>query len=469
VALDYRNYPILIVDDEPDILRAFRFNYDDEFEILTADSGAEGLRLIEEHRPAVIVSDQRMPSMSGTEFLHRSIAIRPEAVRIVLTGYTDMDALVQAVNESQIYRYVTKPWDTDEMRLTLRRAVEVFDLATENTRLVKELQHLNQRLADENAYLREATVSWAAEIIGTSPAIHRVIELVSKVGPQPTTVLIQGETGTGKELIARAVHAASERRDKLFVAVNCAELSAGVLESELFGHRKGSFTGADTDRKGLFEVADGGTLFLDEISETTRDLQGKLLRVLQEGEIRPIGESQPRRVDVRVIAATNRDLKAEVKGGKFREDLFYRVSAFPIEVPPLRERSEDIPLLIEHFMRRLSSQLKKRVTDATPEAVDVLSRYGFPGNVRELANEIERAIILAEPDGPLSEDLLSEHVQAAASGDAPAGTLQRRTDDFEREQIRKAIDDADGVKTRAAEALGITYRGLLKKMRRLGM
>jgi len=469
VALDYRNYPILVVDDEPDILRAFRFNYDDEFEILTAESGAEGLELIEEHRPAVIVSDQRMPSMSGTEFLSRSLAIHPPAVRIVLTGYTDMDALVEAVNESQIYRYVTKPWDTDEMRLTLRRAIEVFDLATENKRLVKELQQLNDRLTDENAYLREATVSWAAEIIGTSPAIRRVIDLVAKVGPQPTMVLIQGETGTGKELVARAVHASSERRDKLFVAVNCAELSAGVLESELFGHRKGSFTGADGDRKGLFEVADGGTLFLDEISETTRDLQGKLLRVLQEGEIRPVGETQPRRVDVRVVAATNRDLKAEVKAGKFREDLFYRVSAFPIEVPPLRERTEDIPILTEHLIGRLSAQLKKRISEATPEALAVLMRYSFPGNVRELANEIERAIILADAGGPLSEDLLSEHVQASASGDAAPGALQRRTDDFEREQIRKAIDEADGVKTRAAEALDITYRGLLKKMRRLGM
>jgi two-component system response regulator HupR/HoxA len=469
VALDYRNYPILVVDDEPDILRAFRFNYDDEFEVLTAEGGAEGLALITEHRPAVIVSDQRMPSMSGTEFLSRSMEIHPDAMRIVLTGYTDMDALVEAVNESHIYRYVTKPWDTDEMRLTLRRAIEVFDLTAENKRLVKELQHLNERLADENAYLREATVSWASEIVGTSPAIRRVLEMVEKVGPQPTTVLVLGETGTGKELVARAIHATSERRDKLFVGVNCAELSAGVLESELFGHRKGAFTGADGDRKGLFEVADGGTLFLDEISETTRDLQGKLLRALQEGEIRPVGESQPRKVDVRVVVATNRDLKGEVKAGKFREDLFYRVNAFPIEVPPLRERTEDVALLTEHFVRRLSSQLKKRIGDPTPETLAILSRYQFPGNVRELANEIERAIILAEPGGPLSEDLLSEHVKAAGAGDAPPGTLQRRTDDFEREQIRRTIDECEGVKTRAAEALGITYRGLLKKMRRLGM
>jgi two-component system response regulator HupR/HoxA len=469
VSLDYRSFPILVVDDEPDILRAFQLNYEDEFEIMTANGGVEGLALLAENRPAVIVADQRMPEMSGTEFLKRSMDVRPEAVRIVLTGFTDMDALVEAVNESQIYGYVTKPWDTDEMRLTLKRAIEKFDLESENKRLVDELQQLNARLNEENAYLREATVSWSGEIVGKSPAIRHVLDLVEKVAPQATTALVLGETGTGKELVARAIHAASERRDKLFVAVNCAELSDTLLESELFGHRKGSFTGATTDRKGFFEVADGGTLFLDEVSETTRDLQGKLLRVLQEGEIRPVGESQMKRVDVRVIVASNRDLKAEVQSGNFREDLYFRVCMFPIEIPPLRKRPDDIHLLAQHFVRTLSVQLKKRVDGVTPEALAVLERYSFPGNVRELANEIERAIILAEPKAPITEDLLSEHVQAVATKDAPPGALQRRTDDFEREEIQRVIDENGGVKTRAAAALGITYRGLLKKMRRLGM
>jgi two-component system, NtrC family, response regulator HupR/HoxA len=468
VSLNYRQFPILIVDDEPDILRSFRFNYGDDFEILSAESGAAGLEILQTQRPTVIVADQRMPEMNGSEFLKRSMAICPDAVRIVLTGYTDMDALVDAVNSSQIYRYVTKPWDTDEMRMTLKRAIEVFDLATENARLVGELQSLNARLQDENAYLRETTVA-SMELVGESAGMKRVLEYVGKVANLPTTVLIQGETGTGKELVARAIHAASERRDKLFVAVNCAELAAGILESELFGHRKGAFTGAMTDRKGLFEVADGGTLFLDEVSETTKDLQGKLLRVLQEDEIRPVGESQPRKVDVRVLAATNRNLKDETDSGHFREDLYYRLSTFPIEIPPLRQRRDDIPLLARHLTKKLSLQLKKRVGELTPEAIEILRRYDFPGNVRELENELERAIILAEGDGPLGEDLLSDAVQAAASKDAPPGALQVRTEDFERDEIREALKRADGVKTRAAEELGITYRGLLKKMRRLGM
>jgi Nif-specific regulatory protein len=296
-----------------------------------------------------------------------------------------------------------------------------------------------------------------------------VIDYVKKVASLPTTVLIQGETGTGKELVARAVHAASDRSDKLFVAVNCAELSAGVLESELFGHRKGAFTGATADRKGLFDVADGGTLLLDEVSETTKDLQSKLLRVLQEGEIRPVGESRSHTVDVRVVAATNRDLKAESGAGHFRDDLFYRLNKFPIEIPPLRERPEDVPALTRHLLKKLAVQLKKRVGEPSEEMLATLSRYDFPGNVRELENELERAIILAEPDAVLTEDLLSENVQAAASKDVPASALQRRTEEFEREQIRDTLKRAGGVKTKAAAELGITYRGLLKKMRRLGM
>jgi len=296
-----------------------------------------------------------------------------------------------------------------------------------------------------------------------------VLELVAKVAPSPTTVLIQGETGTGKELVARAIHQASPRREHLFVAVNCAALSEGVLESELFGHKRGAFTGALGDRKGMFEVADGGTLFLDEISETSVGLQAKLLRVLQEGEVRPVGETQPHKVDVRVVAATNRNLKEELAAGRFREDLYFRLSVFPLLIPPLRERRDDIPVLARHLTRRLAAQLKKRVEGPSPEALAVLSRHAFPGNVRELANEIERAILLAEPGATLTEDLLSDTIQRLASPDGDAGLLQQRTDDFERDQIRLALERSGGVKTRAADELGITYRGLLKKMKRLAM
>jgi DNA-binding NtrC family response regulator len=417
----------------------------------------------------VIVADQRMPSMSGTELLARSMEIRPDAVRIVLTGYTDIGALIDAVNSSRIYRYVTKPWEDDELRVTLRRAIEVFHLARENARLVEELRLANEHLQMQNSYLREAVEGPTHEIVGDSPAIREALALARKVAVTPTTVLIEGETGTGKELVARAIHAASPRKDELFVAVNCAALSEGILESELFGHRRGAFTGAHADRKGLFEVASGGTLFLDEVSETTLALQAKLLRVLQEGEVRPVGDDRTHAVDVRVVAATNRKLADEVAAGRFREDLYYRLRVFPIRLPPLRDRREDIPALVRHLIRRVAAQLKKHVGDPTPEAIAMLQAYPFEGNIRELANEVERAVILAEPGAPVTDDLLSEHVQHAAADGAAPGVLQNRTDGFERDQILAALQRAGGVKSKAAEELGLTPRGLAKKMQRLGM
>ena len=465
--LDYRRFPVLVVDDEPDILRSFSFNYGDEFTLLTASGGAPALELLAAHDAAVIVADQRMPGMSGTEFLERSMTSRPDAIRIVLTGYTDIEAIVNAVNKSRIYRYVTKPWESEELRLTLRRAIEAFHLTRENVRLMEELRRANARLATENAYLRE--VERPYEIVGDSPALRAVLDLIARVGPSRTTVLVEGETGTGKELVARAIHAAGPRRDRLFVAVNCAALSEGLLESELFGHRRGAFTGATEDRKGLFEVADGGTLFLDEISETTPALQAKLLRVLQENEVRPVGENRSKAVDVRVIVATNRNLEGEVKAGRFRGDLYYRLRVFPVRLPPLRDRLEDIPALTRHLVRRLAAQMKKPVGNPTDEVLALLARYSFPGNVRELANELERAILLAAPGAPLTDDLLSERLQEGAGDAGAPSVLQHRTDAFEREQIESALARAGGVKTHAAEELGITYRGLLKKMKRLGM
>jgi Nif-specific regulatory protein len=342
-------------------------------------------------------------------------------------------------------------------------------LARENQRLVEELRQANAKLETQNAYLRGAVDGAAHTIVGDSPAIREALTLVGKVAGMPTTVLIEGETGTGKELIARSIHAASPRHDELFVAVNCAALSEGILESELFGHRRGAFTGAHADRKGLFDVANGGTLFLDEISETTLALQAKLLRVLQEGEVRPVGDDRSHAVDVRVVAATNRKLSDEVAAGRFREDLYYRLRVFPIRVPPLRDRREDIPALVRHLVQRLSSQLGKPVGEPTAEAIAMLQAYPFEGNIRELANEIERAVILADPGAPITDDLLSDHVQQAAATGGAAGALQHRTDTFERDQIVEALKRAGGVKTKVAEELGLTPRGLAKKMRRLGL
>jgi DNA-binding NtrC family response regulator len=466
VELDYRQFPVVVVDDEPDILRAFRFNYADEFDLHTADGGAAGLALLEAHDAAVVVADQRMPAMSGLEFLVRSREVRPDASRIILTGYADIDVVVEAVNRCRIYRYVTKPWDNEELRLTLRRAIEAFHLGRENARLVEELRRANERLAGENAYLRENAPSH--DIVGDSPAIRDVLSLIARVADAPTTVLIEGETGTGKELVARALHAAGSRRDRLFVPVNCAAFTEGLLESELFGHRRGAFTGALADRRGLFEVANGGTIFLDEISETSPAFQAKLLRVLQEGEVRPVGEAEARTVDVRVIASTNRRLEEEVKAGRFREDLYYRLRVFPIHIPPLRERVEDIPVLVRHLLRRLSAQLKRPLSEPTDDALAALARHPFPGNVRELANELERALLLAPPGAPLTDDLLSPHIQEIGDGVAQS-VLHARTNAFERAEIEAALARAGGVKTRAAGELGLTYRGLSKKMRRLGM
>jgi two-component system response regulator HupR/HoxA len=469
MTLDYRRHPVVFVDDEPDILKLFRFSYGDEFEVVTAESGASALEVLDKADPSVIVADQRMPSMSGTELLARSMEIRPDAVRIVLTGYTDIAALIEAVNSSRIYRYITKPWEDDEVRLTLKRAIEVFHLARENARLVEELRQANERLELQNSYLRSAVDGAAHEIVGDSPAIREALTLAGKVAAMPTTVLIEGETGTGKELVARRIHAASPRRDELFVAVNCAALSEGILESELFGHRRGAFTGAHADRKGLFEVANGGTLFLDEISETTLAMRAKLLRVLQEGEVRPVGDDRAHRIDVRVVAATNRKLGDEVAAGRFREDLYYRLRVFPIRLPPLRDRREDIPALVRHLVQRVAAQLGKPVGDPTPEAIAMLQAYPFQGNIRELANEIERAVILADPGGPITDDLLSEHIHEAAPVGAAPGVLQNRTDTFERDQIVAALERVGGVKSKAAEELGLTPRGLAKKMRRLGL
>jgi len=472
--IDYRAYPVLFVDDEPDILSSFRLAYGREFNVHCVDSGNAGLDALGRHDVAVVVADQRMPGMSGTEFLERTMHLRPDVIRIILTGYSDIEVLAEAINSSRIYRYVTKPWDHQDLRVDLRRAIETYRLERENARLVEELRVANDRLSSENAYLRDRDVREHAPagIVGRGQSMQQALALLDKVAPASTTVLLLGETGTGKELFARAVHDRSPRHERLFVPVNCAALSETLLESELFGHKRGSFTGALNDRKGLFEVAHGGTLFLDEVGETTPAMQAKLLRVLQEGEITPVGETRPRKVDVRVIAATNRRFEEEVKAGRFREDLYYRLRVFPIRIPPLRERREDIPDLVRHFVDRHAAKLNKRVTGVSQPAMDLLTLYSYPGNVRELENEVERAVLLSDAGDEIAPAALSEVFTLDADEEVaePGGTrLRGRADSFARAEIQSALERHDGVKTHAAEELGLTYRGLLKKMRRLGM
>jgi Nif-specific regulatory protein len=347
-------------------------------------------------------------------------------------------------------------------------------LALDNASLVSRLKIAEERLRGENAYLkrREGTLSFDS-IIHQSSQMKQLITQLKKVLDTRATVCIEGETGTGKELIASAIHYQSRRADKMFVAQNCAALPETLLESELFGHRKGSFTGADTDKKGLFEIADGGSLFLDEVGEMPLSLQAKLLRVLQEGTIRPVGSTQERQVDVRIICATNRDLAKEVERGTFRQDLFYRLMVFPIRLPPLRERREDIPLLAEHFLKRYSSEYRRNIAGLNQEAVDALTNYAWPGNIRELENEIQRLVIQADDSGWVEVEHLSPQlrkVEGTLARIGPKkGTLKEMIEQVERWLLAEALREHDGNKTRTAATLGITREGLHKKLSKFGM
>ncbi len=347
-------------------------------------------------------------------------------------------------------------------------------LAIENARLVQRLRLAEEKLRGEVKYLkgREEQRRFS-NIIGESSAMRDVFKQVEKVIDTRATVCIEGETGTGKEVIASAIHYQGRRRDKLFVAQNCAAVPEHLLESELFGHKRGAFTGADHDKKGLFEIADGGTLFLDEIGEMPMSLQAKLLRVLQEGEIRAVGATMHKSVDVRILCATNRSLEKEVERGAFRQDLFYRLRVFPLRLPALRERREDIPLLVDHFLRKYTLEMNKNIAGVTPEALDQLSSYSWPGNIRELENEVQRLVIQCDPNDFITPDLLApavRKVEGLVGRVAPKkGTLKDMIEEVERWLLQEALRDHGGNKTRTAETLGITREGLHKKLSKYGM
>jgi len=474
-------YGVLVVDDEDAILESIELTLGTQYRVFTANNGRDGLEIFDREQIALVIADQNMPGMSGVEFLEKVIDCDPRAIRMMLTGYADISSLARAINSGRIYRYITKPWESDELRINIKRALESYALSSENSALAGALAQANERLRAENRYLRqEVQRRYSFDgMIGDSPAMQRVFEIMKKVSETDATVLITGETGTGKELVARAIHYSGARRDEHFVAQNCAALPDTLLESELFGHRRGAFTGANADKKGLFEKADGGTIFLDEIGETEPGMQVRLLRVLQEGEIRPIGSSDTLRVDVRVLAATNRDLEKRVAEDRFREDLFYRLRVVEIHVPPLRERRSDIPALAHSFLEKSNARMQRGLRGFSNAAMDLLTAHAWRGNVRELENEIERVVVLAGDEEQVSIDMLSGHIRAGqptpSSTVAPTSdetiedwNLNQAVDNMKRRMIVTAIRDT-GSKTRAAERLGIPRQSLQKMMKRLGL
>jgi len=474
--------PVLVVDDEPDNLDAIRFNFGKSFSLLPAGSGEEALALVKQHDVAVIVTDQRMPRMTGLELLKAAREIRPDAVGIIVTAFTDVDVLIEAINLGQVYRYITKPWDAKEVRGVLQYAIERFHLQRENKRLAAQLAeytgYLNQQLHGAFDF---------GNIIGDSAPLRDVLDKVEQVAPTNSTVLLRGETGTGKELVAHAIHINSPREEKPFVRVNCAALAPGVLESELFGHEKGSFTGALARRPGRFELADGGTLFLDEVGDLPMEVQIKLLRTLQEREFERVGGAETIKVDVRLVSATNRNLEKMIEDGEFREDLYYRLNVFPINLPPLRDRFDDIGPLVGHFIAKFSRQMGVTQAPASAEALAKLREYNWPGNVRELENIIERAMILAR-GAPVTASHLdfgrraAGHAAAHPTGPAPAvapaapptlaedgKSLGERLLDSERKEIVAAVEKSRGNIASAARTLGINRSTLYYRLRKHGL
>ena len=472
---------LLVIDDEIRSLEALRRTLEEDFQVFTAPSADEARQVMEREFIQILLCDQRMPGTSGIDFLRQVRTRWPDTVRIILSGYTDAEDIITGINEAGIWQYLLKPWQPDQLLLTLKGAAELWRLQQDNQRLSLELrdspQALKARVTEKRGRVMAEGGFDRLARTKKSP-LNAVCDFAAKVAPFDLPILITGESGTGKELLARAVHYASRRADKAFVQENCGALPDQLLESELFGYKRGAFTGAYEDRMGLFQQADGGTIFLDEIGETSPAFQVKLLRVLQEGEIRPLGSARPISIDVRVIAATNRDPEADVRSGRFREDLYYRLAAASIHLPPLRERPLDIPLIADGLLERGQQQLGKRVQGFTPQALDCICAYRWPGNVRELQNEVLRMLALAD-DEWLGAELLSPRVVQAAGEESQArdlsllagldGSLKERMDQLEARVIKEVMVRQRWNKTRAAEELGLSRVGLRSKLARYGL
>jgi two-component system, NtrC family, response regulator AtoC len=482
--LDLAKHPILVVDDEQDNLDAFRFNFGRVFSLRLAGSAEQALEIARAEDISLVVTDQRMPKMTGLDLLKAMRDVRPDAVGVIVTAFTDIEVLIEAINLGRIYRYVTKPWDSKELKGIMMQALERVHLVRDNRRLAEQLEQYARVLSSE----AHGAFNFGA-IVGDSPPLREVLARVEQVAQTAATVLLRGETGTGKEMVARAIHINSPREARPFIRVNCAALAPGVLESELFGHEKGAFTGAMARRPGRFELADGGTLFLDEVGDISPEVQVKLLRVLQEREFERVGGVETVKVDVRVISATHRDLEALIAEGKFREDLYYRLNVFPITLPPLRERPGDVAALVDHFIQKFAQSSGKTVRAVDKDALAQLTSYPWPGNVRELENVIERALILARGSNLTVADLdFGKRAAAAvpAAGSMTAGprstpitavdpggpsgeggrSFYKRISDQERNEIVMAVERAQGNIAHAARSLGINRSTLYYRMRK---
>ena len=471
---------VLVVDDEVRSQDALRRTLDEDFTVFTASSADEARGLLQRQPVSVILCDQRMPGMTGVNFLKEVREQWPEIVRMVISGYTDSEDIIAGINEAGIYQYILKPWSPDHLLDAVRNAVEAQALQRQTSRLDLELRTstrvLRQRTAQQMAQAR-SQFDFGRLVRSPGSPLDLVCAMAERAARYDIPVLVLGESGTGKELLARAIHYASPRLGGPFEVENCAAIPDTLLESELFGHKRGAFTGAYEDHAGLFQRADGGTVFLDEIGETSPAFQVKLLRVLQEGEVRPVGAARPVPVDVRIIAATHRDLEQRVRDGLFREDLYYRIAGVALTMPPLRERVGDIGPIARQMVQDVAAELGHPGAELPDDTLACLMAYPWPGNIRELRNEIARALALQDErkivPAAFSSRVLQGHGGAAGGDLQPAiprsGTLTERLDVIEAMILREALQRLHWNKSRVAKELGLSRVGLRGKMQRLGL
>lgn len=473
---------ILIVDDEVRSLESLERNLAEEFDVLLAKNTTEAEAFLADNWVQIILCDQRMPDKSGVEFLTEVREKWPDVIRIIISGYTDADDIISGLNDAGIYHYITKPWQPEKLILVLRNAVAMFDLQRQNELLAIELRLSSNaaqtKVSERRQSLRKKYNFDDGIIRSKTSPMNGICDTLTQIAPFDLSVLITGESGTGKELVARAIHYNSLRWNKSFVVQNCGSMPQEVLEAELFGYKKGATSSAVQDYTGLFERASGGTIFLDEIGDMPPAFQVRLLRVLQEGELRPVGSNQTRKVDVRVLASSQKSLEEEVQAGRLRKDLYFRLAGVCIQIPPLRERREDIPFLANFLLTHAMTKLGKNAARFTPEALSCMKRYFWPGNVREMQNEIERMLVMGKEDEHLGAELLSPKVLMAAEPDgvddlalvgAINGTLKERVENIEVKILREALIRHRWNKSKAARELGLSRVGLRAKLERLGL